>query len=52
MKRIFCLFLVVLTLLALSACTPEPVETTAPLKPVIYLYPETVTDVTVKLDYA
>ena len=52
MKRIFCLFLVVLTLLALSACTPEPVETTAPMKPVIYLYPETVTDVTVKLDYA
>ena len=51
MKRIFCLILAVLTMLALFGCASrKPVETTA--KPVIYLYPETATDVTVKLDFA
>lgn len=29
-----------------------PLDTAPPMKPVIYLYPETVTDVTVKLDFA
>ena len=49
MKRIFCLILAVLTMLALFGCASrKPVETTA--KPVIYLYPESVTDVTVKLE--
>lgn len=51
MKRIVCLILAALTTLALLGCTAKkPVETTA--KPVIYLYPEEVIDVTVKLDYA
>ena len=52
MKRIFCLILA-LMILSLTGCiNNNPVETTAPAKPVIYLYPETVTDVTVKLDFA
>ena len=51
MKRIFCLILAMLTMLALFGCASrKPVESTA--KPVIYLYPESVTDVTVKLDFA
>ena len=49
MKKVFCLLLVLMLLL--PGCTKEPVATAGPAKPVIYLYPEAVTDVTVKLDY-
>ena len=52
MKRMICLVLASL-MLSLTGCVNRaPVETTAPYKPVIYLYPEEPTDVTVKLDYA
>lgn len=50
MKRLFCLILAVLTV-CLMGCNPQDTEQTAPKKPVIYLYPETVTEVSVKLDF-
>ena len=50
MKRIFALLLALLLLAALTSCTPEDEQYSA--KPVIYLYPEAETDVTVRLDYA
>lgn len=56
MKKIICLTLALVLLLCgcnvpEAETTPEP-EITMPMKPVIYLYPEAVTDVTVELDYA
>ena len=48
MKKVWTLLLSVLVLLALCACEPREVD--ANEKPVIYLYPETETRVTVKLD--
>ena len=48
MKRFFAAFLALACVLSLSACREE--QTAA--KPVIYLYPEEETAVTVKLDYA
>ena len=50
MKRILALLLALLLLAALTACWP--LEEQYAEKPVIYLYPETETDVTVRLDYA
>lgn len=50
MKRIFALLLALLLLAALTGCWP--LEEQYPEKPVIYLYPEAETDVTVRLDYA
>lgn len=54
MKRTLCLLLAAVFVCALFGCTPASSanQVTTPLKPVIYLYPETVTDVTVTLDYA
>ena len=49
MKKVWKLLLSVLVLLALCACGPRK-EMVAEEKPVIYLYPETETRVTVKLD--
>ena len=53
MKRMICFTLaLVLLLCGCSAGNAEPTpEITMPAKPVIYLYPEEVTDVTVELDY-
>ena len=54
MKKHPALFLSALLLLTLCACGPteeKPLPST-PAKPVIYLYPEEVTDVTVRLDYS
>lgn len=48
MKRFFAAFLALACILSLSACRKEQ----AAAKPVIYLYPEKETTVTVKLDYA
>ena len=50
MKRIFALLLALLLLAALTGCWPLEEQYTE--KPVIYLYPEAETDVTVRLDYA
>ena len=50
MKRIFALLLALLLLAALTGCWPLEEQYTE--KPVIYLYPEAGTDVTVRLDYA
>ena len=50
MKRILALLLALLLLAALTGCWPLEEQYTE--KPVIYLYPETETDVTVRLDYA
>ena len=50
MKRIFALLLALLMLAALTGCWPVKPSYTE--KPVIYLYPEAETDVTVRLDYA
>ena len=50
MKRIFALLLALLLLAALTGCWPPEEQYTE--KPVIYLYPEAETDVTVRLDYA
>ena len=49
MKRIFALLLALLLLAALTGCWPPEEQYTE--KPVIYLYPEAETDVTVRLDY-
>ena len=49
MKKVWTLLLSVLVLLTLCACGPRE-EMVAEEKPVIYLYPETETRVTVKLD--
>ena len=48
MKRFFAAFLALTCVLSLSACRVEQADA----KPVIYLYPEEETTVTVKLDYA
>ena len=50
MKRIFALLLTLLLFAALTGCWPLEEQYTE--KPVIYLYPEAETDVTVRLDYA
>ena len=50
MKRIFALLLTLLLFAALTGCWP--VKPSYSEKPVIYLYPEAETDVTVRLDYA
>ena len=51
MKKVWTLLLSVLVLLALCACGPdESDDSNLTEKPVIYLYPETETRVTVKLD--
>ena len=49
MKRILALLLALLLLAVLTGCWPLEEQYTE--KPVIYLYPETETDVTVQLDY-
>ena len=49
MKRIFALLLALLLLAAMTGCWPLEEQYTE--KPVIYLYPEAETDVTVQLDY-
>ena len=54
MRKHLALLLAVLLLLFLCACRPQvkfdPILVT-PAKPVIYLYPEKITEVTVQLDY-
>ncbi len=50
MKRILALLLALLLLAALTGCWPLEEQYTE--KPVIYLYPEAETEVTVRLDYA
>lgn len=50
MKRIFALLLALLLLAGMTGCWPLEEQYTE--KPVIYLYPEAETDVTVRLDYA
>ena len=50
MKRILALLLALLLLAAMTGCWPLEEQYTE--KPVIYLYPEAETDVTVRLDYA
>ena len=50
MKRILALLLALLLFAALTGCWPLEEQYTE--KPVIYLYPEAETDVTVRLDYA
>ena len=47
-KKLLCLALSLALLWALAACTPEGQDAA---KPVIYLYPEEETEVTVSLDY-
>ena len=53
-KRIITLLIIVCSLACLAACQREPKGDDHPAdeKPVIYLYPETETDVTVRLDYS
>ena len=53
MKKYGSILLSILLLLSLCACGPqeEPGPTPAPAKPVIYLYPEETTQITVQLDY-
>ena len=52
MKRLLCLLLALLCLgLTLTGCDPWPDEGDTAAKPVIYLYPEEETEVSVKLDY-
>ena len=52
MKRIFALVpLCLAALLLLPACRGAGAESSSSAKPVIYLYPEEETDVTVRLDY-
>ena len=50
MKRILALLLALLLLAALTGCWPLEEQYTE--KPVIYLYPEAETEVTIRLDYA
>ena len=50
MKRFSAAFLILMCVLCLTACREDRGDVTA--KPVIYLYPEEETQVTVKLDYA
>ena len=50
MKRFSAAFLILMCVLCLTACREGRGDVTA--KPVIYLYPEEETQVTVKLDYA
>ena len=54
MKKYGSILLSILLLLSLCACSPrekfDPILVT-PAKPVIYLYPEEITEVTVQLDY-
>lgn len=53
MKKFWILTLTLLPLLSLTACRPtRPAEEQGDAKPVIYLYPEEETAVTVRLDYA
>ena len=49
MKKLLCLLLSLLFVGALVGCTPE--ELAGDAKPVVYLYPEEKTEVTVRLDY-
>ena len=51
MKRILSLLLALLCLTALTGCEPWPDEGDSGAKPVIYLYPQEETEVSVKLDY-
>ncbi len=51
MKKILCITLALIMLLCGCGSGNAPDETAPAAKPVIYLYPEEVTDVTVKLDY-
>jgi len=53
-RRIIILLLLVCCMVCLTACQKEPKGDDRPTdaKPVIYLYPETETDVTVRLDYS
>lgn len=53
-RRIIILLLLVCCMVCLTACQREPKGDDRPTdeKPVIYLYPETETDVTVRLDYS
>ena len=48
MKRYFMLFLSLVSILVLAGCNPDK---NVDAKPVIYLYPETTTEVSVKLEY-
>ena len=50
MKRFSAVFLILMCVLSLTACREDQEAVSA--KPVIYLYPEEETQVTVKLDYA
>ena len=50
MKRFSAAFLILMCVLCLTACREDRGDVAA--KPVIYLYPEAETDVTVRLDYA
>ena len=50
MKKLVCFALSLLLLASLAGCTPEN-ESGGDAKPVIYLYPEEETEVTVSLDY-
>lgn len=51
MKRWICLMLAFSFIFAMAGCTPAEEEITPTEKPVIYLYPEEETNVTVKLNY-
>jgi len=52
MKKLFAALLALSCLLSLAGCTPEQEEETQDAKPVLYLYPETETEVSVKLNYS
>jgi len=51
MKKAICLMLSLVCLLVTTGCRQENRPEMAPEKPVIYLYPETETEVSVKLDF-
>ena len=51
MKKLFCIILIISLILSISACVPKE-EITADAKPVIYLYPEKETEISVTLDYS
>ncbi len=52
MKKLFVILLTIFCFFLFAGCTPEKEEKPLTAKPVIYLYPETETAISVKLDYS